>query len=395
MSKIKCDWCDKMFDPAKRKDRIGSRTYKYTKYCSNSCCSKRNDSIKKGKLKAETRERRHGVKKTCDECGKEMDAYKAGTGVARRYCSDECKRIVKNRNTLKSEAYQEQLKRSQEKYRLEKEQRPKGRNCLYCGTWFNYKTAKSKPIYKNTTDGGILKIQSKSIEFVYTSQKHCCRKCRTETYKERTGTWTNGKPIKVPVEAQCAAPGCDNMFSTTKGVLERAHRAKKYCSHYCSTRTYAMNNRELMRKTGREWSRRNREAINKYTTILKRTNPSYAMACRLRGRLRAALKEAGLNPNKPHRKSTEELVGCSFGDLVAHIESKFTVGMDWDVFLNAGFSGIHIDHIMPCAAFDLTKEEEQRKCFHWSNLQPLWAVDNLSKGARYEGREAGHIQNSC
>jgi hypothetical protein len=387
MTKVKCDWCDKMFDPAKRKDRIGSRTFKYTKYCSKSCCSKRNDSIRNEKLKAETREKRHGVKKTCDECGKEMDAYKAGTGVARRYCSDECKRIIKNRNTLKSEAYQEQLKRSQEKCRLEREQRPKGRNCGYCGTWFNYKTAQSKPIKWGDVH--------KSVEFVYTRQEYCCRKCTTEAHKERTGTFPNGKPVKVPVRVQCAAPGCDNMFSTTKGVLERAHRAKKYCSHNCACTTWRLNNLELSRKMARESARRNREVGKRYQLMLKKTNPSYAMACRLRGRLRAALKQAGLNPNKPHRKSTEELVGCSFGDLVTHIESKFTVGMDWDVFLNAGFSGIHIDHIMPCAAFDLTKEEEQRKCFHWSNLQPLWAVDNLSKGARYEGREAGHIQNSC
>ena len=55
--------------------------------------------------------------------------------------------------------------------------------------------------------------------------------------------------------------------------------------------------------------------------------------------------------------------------------------MKWD---NHGLYGWHIDHIQPCNSFDLSNEEEQKKCFHYSNMQPLWAFDNLSKGAKYE-----------
>ena len=43
----------------------------------------------------------------------------------------------------------------------------------------------------------------------------------------------------------------------------------------------------------------------------------------------------------------------------------------------------HVDHIRPCASFNLVNEEEQKKCFHYTNLQPLWAKDNLSKGSKY------------
>lgn len=76
--------------------------------------------------------------------------------------------------------------------------------------------------------------------------------------------------------------------------------------------------------------------------------------------------------------NTMELTGCSKDDLYAHLETNFTEGMNWE-----NYGKWHIDHIKPCASFDLTKEEEQKKCFHWTNLQPLWAADNIRKGAKY------------
>ena len=60
------------------------------------------------------------------------------------------------------------------------------------------------------------------------------------------------------------------------------------------------------------------------------------------------------------------------------IESQFVDGMSWD---NHG--EWHIDHIRPCASFDLTDPEQQKECFNYKNLQPLWAKDNLSKGDRF------------
>jgi hypothetical protein len=69
-----------------------------------------------------------------------------------------------------------------------------------------------------------------------------------------------------------------------------------------------------------------------------------------------------------------ELVGCTPLDLMAHLESKFLLGMTWE---NRHLW--HIDHIIPCDAFDLIDPGQQRACFHWTNLQPLWSSDNLSK----------------
>ena len=66
----------------------------------------------------------------------------------------------------------------------------------------------------------------------------------------------------------------------------------------------------------------------------------------------------------------------------ANRENKFEDGMNWD---NQG--EWHIDHIKPCDKFDLSKEIEIEKCFHYKNLQPLWGLDNLSKGARWSDED--------
>ena len=76
-----------------------------------------------------------------------------------------------------------------------------------------------------------------------------------------------------------------------------------------------------------------------------------------------------------------QLLGCTRDELRAHLERQFTAGMTWD---NYGVKGWHIDHRKPCAVFDLTNPKHQRECFHYTNLQPLWAVDNLSKGDTYK-----------
>ena len=69
------------------------------------------------------------------------------------------------------------------------------------------------------------------------------------------------------------------------------------------------------------------------------------------------------------------LIGCSIEELKQHLEKQFTLGMNWK---NYGY-GWHVDHIKPCAFFDFSKEEEQKKCFNYTNLQPLWATENFKK----------------
>ena len=65
--------------------------------------------------------------------------------------------------------------------------------------------------------------------------------------------------------------------------------------------------------------------------------------------------------------------------FMKYIQAQFTAGMTWE-----RYGEFHIDHIRPCASFDLSDFEQQKVCFNWRNLQPLWAVDNLKKGAKVE-----------
>lgn len=108
----------------------------------------------------------------------------------------------------------------------------------------------------------------------------------------------------------------------------------------------------------------------------RESNPSYKMRGLLNKRLRTALLFAG----GKKKDEIQTLLGCSLPNFISHIESLWQTGMSWD---NRGHKGWHIDHVTPCAAFDLTREEEQRKCFHYTNLQPLWWYDNLKKGDRF------------
>ena len=91
----------------------------------------------------------------------------------------------------------------------------------------------------------------------------------------------------------------------------------------------------------------------------------------LRTRLYNALKRRGIRKTT----STIKLCGCSLEKLKQHIENQFYDGMSWEK------KNFHIDHMEPCALFNLEDEEEQRKCFHYTNLKPEWPSKNMSDGA--------------
>lgn len=115
-----------------------------------------------------------------------------------------------------------------------------------------------------------------------------------------------------------------------------------------------------------------REKINKQERIYwkkrRKSDINYKLKTNLRKRVWQALCGKGKS------KSTIKLLGCSIIKFKNHLKSKFTEGMSWQ-----NYGKWHIDHIIPCVSFDLRKESEQKKCFNYKNLQPLWAKDNRIK----------------
>lgn len=97
-------------------------------------------------------------------------------------------------------------------------------------------------------------------------------------------------------------------------------------------------------------------------------------ARRTRSRIRCLVKNCIISHGGRKAAKTEEYLGCTVAECRAHLESLFLPGMSWD---NHG--EWHIDHIRPCASFDFSDQEQIKECMHYTNLQPLWAKDNLSK----------------
>jgi len=112
------------------------------------------------------------------------------------------------------------------------------------------------------------------------------------------------------------------------------------------------------------------ECLKIQATDKHRSDLKTKLSSNLRSRLRAALR------NKAKSGSSIRDLGCSIEDFIIYIGSKFQNGMSWE---NYGMYGWHIDHIMPVSSFDLTDRNQHLKACHYSNLQPLWAKDNLSK----------------
>ena len=139
---------------------------------------------------------------------------------------------------------------------------------------------------------------------------------------------------------------------------------------------YYLQNREAVLKYSRAWAKKNREEINRKNRERRRGNINYNVRSRLNNQLKRAL--AG----NTKTESIVLLLGCSMKEFVSHMESQFSEGMSWD---NYGRYGWHIDHIKPCASFNLADPLQQKECFHYTNLQPLWCKDNMRKHCNHEG----------
>ncbi len=121
--------------------------------------------------------------------------------------------------------------------------------------------------------------------------------------------------------------------------------------------------------------RKSLDTANKYQKNRRLSDPMFKIRHSIRTRVNAFLRK--INFKKQSNSST--LIGCTMEFLKEYLESLFTDGMDWDNY-GRGKNKWHIDHIKPLSLAQT--EEDLIRLSHWSNLQPLWMVDNIRKGNR-------------
>ena len=187
-----------------------------------------------------------------------------------------------------------------------------------------------------------------------------CRACHLERNAANCRQWYQNKG-KAQVVAQAK-----------QWVKDNPEKRKKAANAYATKwrKTEAYDEFIASRKTPEGRKKRNSYAMSK-----RRSCPQTRLKETLRNRVYSAVKMQ----NAVKAAKTAELTGIHIQGLVKHLESQFSSGMNW-----GNMGQWHIDHIRPCASFDLTDPEQQKQCFHYTNLQPLWAADNWAKNDRWE-----------
>lgn len=162
-----------------------------------------------------------------------------------------------------------------------------------------------------------------------------------------------------------------------KQLYDKRYREKNKEKKRLQDKMWRENNKSRKAKNNRLWRKKNPESnrLSQYKDYHKnkKHNPNFKLRKSIRDRIYSALK------GNSKTSSSLGLLGCSVNECWNHLENKFKPGMTRE---NHG-SVWHIDHIKPCCAFDLSKESEQKKCFHYTNLQPLFIEENLKKSGRY------------
>ena len=142
-----------------------------------------------------------------------------------------------------------------------------------------------------------------------------------------------------------------------------------------SNLAYKAANREILSKKQVEYQRRvadkRREYIKKYVKERRQTDKLYALRTNIRSRFKFELAKRG----ESKWIKVNGYLGCSWLELQEYLKSQFTDGMSWD-----NYGDWHVDHIIPLAIAE--NRDELIKLCHHTNLRPLWASDNISKGAK-------------
>ena len=155
-------------------------------------------------------------------------------------------------------------------------------------------------------------------------------------------------------------------FTKEERRIVRNEQSKKwYGEHKEEKKEYRKNNKEKMD-----------EYHLQYCNNRRKIDINFKLACYSRSRITKAIIK-----NYKVGSAVKDL-GCSIPELKLRLESMFQPGMTWD---NWSQTGWHIDHIIPLSSFNLSNREEFLKAVHFTNLQPLWAEENLNKMTKING----------
>lgn len=213
-----------------------------------------------------------------------------------------------------------------------------------------------------------------------------CKKCSSERRRELYHTRNKEKILARNKKYIEARREYKKEYDKKREINNKAIRGKQRKLYYLhnkeeiknNRKEYYYSNKDKVISLNNDYVRRNKEKVRlrqrENHKKRKQEDIGYSILKVLRTRVGSAVKRKGKKCNK-----TMYLVGCDMPFLLKYIEEKFSDGMTWN---NYGKKGWHVDHIIPCAKFDMTNIEDQKKCFHYTNLQPLWWIDNLKKGAK-------------
>jgi hypothetical protein len=205
-------------------------------------------------------------------------------------------------------------------------------------------------------------------------QKTCkiCRKEKSIKDKNKISSYQKSRYLKNKNTLLKNAKTYRDKNKEKISLYKKQYRIKNVKTIKNKEKKYREANKKTLQKRKKVYRIKNKESINSYFLAKYKNDYNYKISHLVRNRINKVVKQ------NTKSDSTFKLLGCAIDFLREHLEKQFKEGMTWD---NYG-KGWHIDHIKPCAAFDLTDPEQQKECFHYSNLQPLWAEENLSKGAK-------------
>lgn len=175
---------------------------------------------------------------------------------------------------------------------------------------------------------------------------------------------------------QTTCKNCQKRYNQNNKDKLKAYYDEWLCENKESRKLVTKKYRQLNAKKYREYYKIYRlkpsfkESRRNYESYVRKNSVKFRIKQSLRNRIRTFLING-----QTKSKSTEKILGCSYQELIHYLEQKFQDGMNWN---NYGLYGWHIDHIIPLSS--AKNENDLEKLCHYTNLQPLWAKDNLSKG---------------